>query len=442
MLMRSSSACALYPIPSTMSDSDAAQHPSRRGFLSTVGSAIGGAAAVGALPAPLSAMSALALNSAAPARGLAAAGDFMLEPGLHYLQTGSMGPTPRPVMQRTIAYWQELERNPTKYGYGDHEKGLEVVRSKAAALIGCTTAEIVLTTSTSDGMNRVAQGLSLNAGDHVLTTDQEHPGGRACWDYLVRTRGVVLDVVPIVPGEHDASAIVARMARAITPQTRVISFSHILSSTGLRMPVIEFCALARAHDCVSIVDGAQAVGGIAVNVKTLGCDVYATSGHKWLLAPKGTGLLYLRDGLGTRVDPIQLQSGREAYTASTGVCNLPGVLGLGAAIEYHMTRTSATIEAYNLSLRARLDVALQTVPNIEIVSAREPGLTSPLLSYRLPDAIKAGDLRERLDVRHRVYVKIVPGNWFNGQRISTHLFNTEGDVDALVRALRVELARG
>ena len=406
----------------------------RRAFLSSVGVA----SVAGILPSRLWA-STTATEQSRDGR-LAPASDFMLDPGLVYLQTGSLGPTPRPVMQKAIDAWHLLERNPEMHGYGDLEKELDVVREKAAHLLGCVTDEIILTTSTTDGMCRVALGLNLTAGDRILTTDQEHPGGRDCWDFLVRTRGVVLDVVNIVPGEHDASAVVDRMTRAITPRTKAMSFSHLLSSTGLRMPVAELTSVARAHGCVSVVDGAQAVGGIAVDVKALGCDVYATSGHKWLLAPKGTGLLYVSASLGSRLELITLQDGHAAYSGVNGVSNIPGVIGLGAAIDYASARGLAEIEAHNLALRARLDAALASLPKLWVVSAREPALASPLLTYRLPDDVPSRELKERLLSKHRVVVKVVPTNWFNGQRISTHIFNTESDVDALVRALRLELA--
>ena len=373
-------------------------------------------------------------------RGLAAPDDFLFEPGLVYLQTGSLGPTPRPVMDRTVAAWRELERNPVFHGYGDLEHALDTVRENAAAFLGATADETVLTTCTTDGMNRVALGLGLSAGDRVLTTDQEHPGGRSCWDFLARTRGVSIDEVKIEPGEHDAKAIVDRFERAVTPRTKVVSFSHVLSSTGLRMPVADLSALARTHDCVSVVDGAQAVGGIAVNVKQLGCDVYATSGHKWLLGPKGTGVLYVSASLGNRLELITLQLGHAAYTGATGVSNIPGIIGLGAAVDYVKGRGITAVEAHNLALRDRLDRALASVSRLNIVSARERTLATPLLTYRLPDQSDAGEVYERLRQKHRVIVKVVPTNWFNGQRISTHLFNTEQDVDALVAALRAELA--
>ena len=188
-----------------------------------------------------------------------------------------------------------------------------------------------------------------------------------------------------------------------------------------------------------MVEGAQAVGGIAVDVKALGCDLYATSGHKWLLGPKGTGLLYVSSSLGNRIELISLQEGHKAYSGATGVTNIPGVIGLGAAIDYASARGLREIEAHNLALRRRLETALASVPKLRIVTPSEPELLSPLLTYRLPDDVPAQELQQRLQTKYNIAVKVVPAWWFNGQRISTHLFNTESDVEALVSALRVEL---
>ena len=414
--------------------------PSRRTFLSSLGAL----SAAGLVPhrawAAHDELSPDAGVAHVP-RGLAAApGDFNFSPGLIYLQTGSLGPTPRPVMERTMAAWKELELNPVAAGYGKLEHEMDDVRAKAAAFIGCKTGELVLTNCTTEGMNWVAQGIVFAGGDRVLTTDQEHPGGRVCWDWVARRHGVAIDVVPIPPGENDAQAIVDRFARQITPRTRVLSFAHLLSSTGLRMPVAELSALARSRGCIAVVDGAQAVGGIAVDVKALGCHVYATSCHKWLLAPKGTGLLYLSEELGTTVDPIALQGGRAAYSESSGVCSIPSVLGLGAAIDYVSAIGVDRIEAHNMGLRNRLFAALRDVPKLRVVSAAPGPLASPLLTYTLPQGIGSGKFRARLSEQHNIEVKVVPVHWLNGNRISTHLFNTEREVDALVAALKLELA--
>ena len=410
----------------------------RRSFLSTLGAL----SAVGLLPSRSSASNARSVigSDLRLRRGLAAPDDFTFSPGLVYLQTGSLGPTPRPVRQRVIDWWTEMELNPAAYGYGPHEIAMEGVRAKAAALLNCKTEELVLTNCTTEGMNWVASGLSLSAGDRVLTTDQEHPGGRSCWDHVARRQGVAIDIVVIPPGENDAQAIVDRFARMITPRTRILSFSHLLSSTGLRMPVRDLSALARSRGCLAVVDGAQAVGGIAVDVKALGCHAYATSGHKWLLAPKGTGLLYLSEEIGRAIDPIALEGGRAAYSNSSGVCSIPSVLGLGAAIDYLSKIGLARVERHNLELRNRLVEALKAVPKIRVVSAAPGPLASPLLTFALPTEIKSGALHQALLDRHKIEVKVVPANWLNGNRISTHLFNTEREVDALVAALTAELA--
>ncbi len=411
--------------------------PSRRAFITSM-------SLLSAVPLSSAALTMgpdqVGLHQAPRPRGLAPrADDFLFAPGLVYLQTGSLGPTPRPVMDRAIAAWKEMEQNPVFYAFGPHEQAMEETRAKAAALVGCGKEELLITRSTTEGMNWVAQGLGLKSGDRVLTTDQEHPGGRVCWDYVARKHGVELDVVPIRLGDHDAGVIVDRFAKAITPRTRVLSFSHLLTSTGLRMPVADLCALARRCGCLSVVDGAQAVGGIAVNVKALGCHVYVSSGHKWLLAPAGTGLLYLSEEIGNSVDPIPLQGGRNVYSASSGVTNIPDVLAMARAIDYIGGIGPANIERHNLALRQHVFEALQHVPGIRIVSPPEGTFASPMLSYVLPDAVRSEDLYSRLNKRHKVVVKVVPSQWFNGHRISTHLFNTPDDVDALVAALKAEL---
>jgi selenocysteine lyase/cysteine desulfurase len=317
---------------------------------------------------------------------------------------------------------------------------MDDVRASAARFLGCKADEIVLTRCTTDGMNQVAQGLTFAAGDRVLTTDQEHPGGRHCWDYVARRYGVAIDVVAIPPGENDPAAIVDRFAKAITPRTKVLSFSHLLSSTGLRMPVAQLSALARARGCLAIVDGAQAVGGIPVNVKALGCHAYATSGHKWLLGPKGTGLLYLSEELGDRIDLASTAPSHSAYGDGTGVTSIPSVLGLGAAVEYLSAIGMDRIAAHNLVLRNRLFAALQEVPKIRVVSAPAGPLASGLVTFALPDERESRAFQQMMREKHDVELKMVPKNWLNGIRVSTHLFNTEQDVDRLIVALQRELA--
>lgn len=411
--------------------------PDRRGFLTALGvgsmaSAWGGSSCA-SVPVPA--------GGAAAARDLFTA-EYLFDPGLIYVQTASLGPCPRHVVQATLEAWYRLESDPTPMAYGDGGTltAAEAVRDRAAAFLGCARDEIVITRSTTDGMNAVAQGIDWSPGDRILTSDQEHEGGSSGWQYMAERRGARIDVVPIPPGEHEAGNIVDRFAAAITPETRVLSVSHVLTTTGLRMPIAELSALARSRDVLCVVDGAQAAGGIDVDVKALGCHAYATSGHKWLMGPKGTGLLYLSSEIGSTIAPIQLRHGRTFYSGSSGVGNLPGVVGLGVALESLQMTGMARIERHDLGLRDRFHEGLLSIPSVAVVGPPAGPQSSPLVTFELPDTRDSKELRIRLLEAHHMVVKTVPKEWMNGIRLSTHAFNTESEVDAVLEVLRKELA--
>lgn len=407
---------------------------SRRGFLTSVGTVL---AALG-----LTDVIDGRLLAAGTEGSQAAAGEYQLQPGLTYLNTASLGPTPMAVLDRTLQAWREVESNPVRmsYGEGPVHAATDQVRADAAALLGCDRDNVLITRSTTDAMNTIALGMRLSAGDRVLSTDQEHHGGTDCWRYLAKRRGVVLDVVTIATSDHDPKVIVDRFAAAITPDTRAISVSHILTSTGLRMPVTELAALARARGILCIVDGAQAMGQIDVDVRAIGCHAYATCGHKWLMAPKGTGLLYVNPDAQEAIAPIQWQDTKRYVTGSTGIGSLPLVIGLGAAIASAKARGLPAIERRVLELRDYTVRQLRNVSNLEVVSAPAGPMASGLVAARVADRVDAATLQRTLRDRHGIMIKLVETQWFNGIRISPHIFNSEADIDRAVRALRIELA--
>jgi selenocysteine lyase/cysteine desulfurase len=367
--------------------------------------------------------------------------DYMFQPGLVYLNTASLGPTPRPVFERVLQAWRELEANPVvnAYGTGSVLAAADAARGEAAGLLGCATDEIMITRGTTDGMITLANAVRLERGDHILTTDQEHEGGEACWAHRARREGLHIDRVAIAPEEHDLAAILLRFADAIGPATRVISVSHVVTTTGLRMPIAEISALARAANILCIVDGAQAVGAIRVDVKALGCHAYATSGHKWLMGPKGTGLLYVSREAAALIEPAQWELGHRYGSESIGVSPQPLAIGLGAAIAALRAIGMDEVERRNVALRNHAWHAISALPQVQLVGPPPgPGNTS-LVAFRIPTEIVARDLRIRLTNLHNVVVKSAEPRWLNGLRLSPHLFNTEADVAATIAALRAEL---
>ena len=411
----------------------------RRSFLASVGASVAtGLVWDGCTPAARAPIATPRAGSPT-LRGLVPADDLLIDPELAYVQTGSLGPTPRPVMERAIAVWRELERDPTGLGYGTLEQGMETVRSKAAALLGCGLHEPVITTSTTEGINWVAQGVSLAAGDRILTTDQEHPGGRVGWDFVAKRYGATIDVVAIPPGENDAAAVIERFARLVTPRTRVLSFSHVLTSTGLRMPVVELADLARRANAISIVDGAQAAGGIAVDVKQLGCDVYATSGHKWLLGERHRRALPERRARGP-------------HRADRAAGRPRRLLALRRRVQHpersrprrgdrlrHRARHRAHRGARSRAASLRVRRARRTSRRCASLSVRDGALASPLLTYTLPAPIDAWAIVRQAARRSSRRGQGRAARVAQRPSRSTHAFNDERDIDRLVAALHAEL---
>lgn len=367
--------------------------------------------------------------------------DLLLAPGLVHMQTGGVGAMPRAVLEAMQAAELEVEADPARETYGPGMSHLEKVRTKAAALVNAGSAEdIVLTTSATQGMFLIAQGLKLSYGDHVLTTDHEHPGGRLGWEWAARRYHIEVDAIPIAADETDPQAVVERFADRILPRTRVISISHVLFTTGVQLPVAELCALAREHGCKTIIDGAQGPGAMSVDVKALGCHAYASSGHKWLLGPKGTGFLYISPDIAGALDALPLAAGRRPGSDSTGIVNIAGLRGMGAAIDYVQKLGPERIAAHNAALRAELHAELSRFNQVHIPAPAEGPLTSANLAFCLPDEVDIHALRSRLVMKHKIYIRTVELAGFKGLRASLHAYNGSVDIGRLVEALRAELA--
>jgi len=358
-----------------------------------------------------------------------------LRDGLIYLNCGTLGPVPQYTRDAVFAAWRRLEENPADEGFGPLLQAMEEARDKAAGYLGCALDELAVTQSTTDSMNAIAQGNNLQKGDRVLTTDHEHPGGRMCWDYLARKAGVIIDAVTLPMPPKTAGEIIDAFARQLTPATRVISASHVTYTTGLKLPIAGLAELAKAHDALLVVDGAQAPGGLKVDVKALGCHAYAASAHKWMLAPKGTGLLYIDRDARARIDPMVLQAGMATYTGATGTRNVPGIIGLGAAVELLTAVGKEAIERRVMSLRNRLYEEAGKIPGLTIVSPSPGQLASPIVTIDLPDNVNNYTIATRLKERG-IIVRVMDGHGINGIRVSPHIYTLDDDIGALVSALR------
>jgi len=295
----------------------------------------------------------------------------------------------------------------------------------------------------TEANNAVCNGLDLKSGDEALLTDQEHPGGRCCWEQKAARFGIALNYVPLPKPPATKEQIVELFARAITPRTRIMVFSHITTVTGLILPVKEVCALGRSRGILTHVDGAHAIGQIPLDLRDLGCDFYTTSPHKWLMSPKGTGTLYIREELLERLW-VNIASNEwrnyamKAYRFSNlGTSNLSVMVGLKAALDFFQAIGPERIygRIHQLATRVRDRVAAH--PQLRIVNARKDEFFGGLVSFEpatpIPPGSTTGGLQRVAEECAARNIRIAGGA--ERIRIATHIFTQPTELHAFFDAL-------
>jgi len=219
---------------------------------------------------------------------------FTVDRNIINLNNGGVSPSPKIVMDTEVRYLEMENMNPSYYMWRILDPGLETVRRRLARAFGCDPEEIAITRNASEALEIVQLGLDLKPGDEVVTTNQDYPRMIATWLQRERRDGIVLKQIkfPVPPPSLDFLA--QRIEESLTPKTKVVHICHITNRTGQIFPVKKICQMARARGIEVIVDGAHAFAQFPFLHQDLDCDYYGTSLHKWLLAPIGTGMLYVR----------------------------------------------------------------------------------------------------------------------------------------------------
>jgi selenocysteine lyase/cysteine desulfurase len=298
---------------------------------------------------------------------------------------------------------------------------------------------MALTQNATMGMNFLASGLDLAAGDEIVSTDQEHVGGICPWRLKAKRQGVVVKELPLRPAlDGGPEAVVKLFAEAFTPRTRVLMASHLTSSLGIRLPVRELCALARERGALSLIDGAQAVGQIQVDVKELGCDAYVASPHKWMLAPKGTGFLYVRRGAQDRFWTTLASAAFEDRDKGAfrfmqyGTGSVPLVEGLMAALRFVEGIGLPRIERWDAMLTKRLRDGLLAIPSVRLSSPADPRLGAAITTFRV-EGVGAKALQDALWARR---FRVRSQGDEKGVRLSAHLYLGPADIDTVLEVVR------
>jgi isopenicillin-N epimerase len=367
---------------------------------------------------------------------------FLIPKGVTYCNTGTLGASPREVVDALVNGTRALETRLADWAYlqpeGEPLTGYEPslgIRTAVGGFINAKPDEVAITQNATMAMNFLANGLDLAPGDEVISTDQEHSGCIAPWQLKAKRFGIVVKELRLDDGTKDGpDGVVKLFAEAMTPKTKAVMFSHVVSGFGTRMPARELCAMIRDHGALALVDGAQAVGQIQVDVKELGCDAYVASPHKWMMAPKGTGFLYIRRDIQDRFWTTLASSHWDDHESGAfrfmqyGTGAVPVHEGLAAAIAFIQKIGMPRIERWDTMLTKRLRDGLVKIPSARITSPADPRLASAITTFRV-EGVKARALQEALWTRR---IRVRPQNDARGVRLSAHIYMSPADVDTVL----------
>jgi selenocysteine lyase/cysteine desulfurase len=366
---------------------------------------------------------------------------FPLTRDLIYFNTGGLGPASLPALTRVEETTRKLQVR-SEHGHGLFAEARGVV----ARGLGAQPEEIAFVRNASEGNSIVAAGLKLDPGDEVIFETHAHPGGSFPWLNQQTLRGVTVRLFE--PDSREPAGNVARIAALMTSRTRVVQVSHVTAPTGILMPVAEIAALCRGRGVWFHIDGAQSAGMLPFTLRETGCDSFATSGHKWLGGPLETGVLFVRRDRINEVAaahvgaysgeldelPGELRIADTAMRYEYGTRNVAAALGLAEAVRFQERIGRARIAARIRGLADRVHAGLARLPGVEVLTPEAPALRAAMVTFRTAK-IPYDQLFGRLLREHAMRTRPVTEQKLNALRVSTHLFNSPAECDALVAAV-------
>jgi len=365
--------------------------------------------------------------------------EFLLDPQVTFLNHGSFGACPEPVM-RTFQSWQrELEREPVEFLLRRSSGLVRTSTEAIAEFVGCSAEDIVLVPNATYGMNMVARSLPLAEGDRIVTTDHEYGAMDRLWQFVSERSGATLLRCPLPVPLRSDDDVLSAFERVLDESVRIVSISHITSPTGLVLPVQDVCRLAHDVGATTVVDGAHGPGQVDLDLPSLGSDFYVGNCHKWLCSPKVAGFLYTRHDVDIRVDPLVVSWGWDAGDLAErahwqGTQDFSAFLSIPASIHYQEERDWASVRARCSADAAYLHERLLSLPGITPVSQRTVPMFRQMVSVLLPPSTDAG-VQEKLFADHSIEVPV--NEWHGGLllRVSVAAYNDRDDLDRLVAAL-------
>jgi len=361
------------------------------------------------------------------------------------LNNGSVCPQPK-VVQEMFEFINRLFNETPSRHMWSHQAETESVRKKLAEMAGCSSEEIAINRNTTEAMNTVVWGINLNKGDEVVLTEQDYSTVMRTWEQREKRHNIVLNYISFDLPIEDNSKIVKKYVDAVTNKTKAVMITHVNNLNGNIMPVraIADAVKKKNPEILVIVDGAHAFAHLEFNISDLNCDYYGASLHKWLCAPFGNGILYVKKNrisstwqLFPFVDP---QSDDIRKFESLGTRMLPAELSIAKAIEFHETIGAKRKQDYLFYLKNYWMEKLEKTPNVTLHTSFDQQFSGALGAFSLKN-MKLSDVGKRLmnDYHIHTAAKSDKHGKYSGIRITPHVYTKISELDRFVMAVK-ELA--
>jgi len=363
---------------------------------------------------------------------------YTVNPSIINLNNGGVSPSPRIVQEAVERYNKLSNEGPSYYMWRILDQGREPLRQKLADLAGCDPEEIAVNRNSTEALNTVIFGIDLKAGDEVIGTKQDYPNMINAWKQRVQREGIVYTQISFdFPIEND-EAIIRSFEKAITSKTKILHITHVVNWMGQILPVTKLCQLAKKHGLKTIVDGAHSFGLLDFKIPDLGCDFFGASLHKFLSAPIGSGMLWIRKDNISDIWPLVChdnpKSGDIRKFETLGTRSFPIEQGIGEAINFHQAIGSKRKEARIRYLKNYWAGKVKDIPKIKIHTSLQDDFSCAICGVSI-DGMTPGELETELFVKYKIHSISIVWENISCVRITPHVYTRLKDLDRLVNAL-------
>ncbi|MDB5246030.1 MAG: cefD [Segetibacter sp.] len=363
---------------------------------------------------------------------------YSVNPGIINLNNGGVSPAPKVVQEAVDRYNKMANEGPSYYMWRIMDMGREPLREKLADLAGCDANEVAINRNATEALNTVIYGLDLKKGDEVIGTKQDYPNMIQAWKQRALREGIVYKQISFdFPIENDGQ-IVKSFENAITPATKVLHITHVINWVGQIMPVKKIAQMARKKGIEVLVDGAHSFGLLNFKIPDLEADYFGTSLHKFLSAPIGSGMLWIKKDKIEKIWPLlcndQPRSSDIRKFETLGTRSFPIEQGIGEAINFHNGIGNERKQQRIHYLKNYWAERAKDIPKVKLHTSLKPAYACAICGVSV-DGMTPGELGIQLFDKYKIHTTSIVWENISCVRVTPHVYTSLKDLDKLVKAL-------